>query len=78
MPGATEGKTRIETRELTPALWPAVESLFGPNGAGAGRRGMLRRLEKDGSRSRVRGAPARRRLKAPGRAHDEPRCRKTL
>jgi len=27
---------RIETRELTPALWPALEKLFGPNGASAG------------------------------------------
>ncbi len=27
---------KIETRELTPALWPELEKLFGPNGACAG------------------------------------------
>jgi GNAT superfamily N-acetyltransferase len=38
--------TKIVTKELTPALWPDLETLFGKNGACAGCWCMFWRLEK--------------------------------
>ncbi|PTL77216.1 GNAT family N-acetyltransferase [Vitiosangium sp. GDMCC 1.1324] len=55
---------RIETRELTPELWPAFEKLFGKNGACAGCWCTFWRLEKGERFSEVKGAEAKRRMKA--------------
>ncbi|MBU8900763.1 GNAT family N-acetyltransferase [Corallococcus sp. M34] len=54
----------IHTRELTPELWPALEHLFGKNGACQGCWCMFWRLEKGEHFSDVKGAPARERLKS--------------
>jgi GNAT superfamily N-acetyltransferase len=53
----------IETRELTPEMWPELEALFGEKGACAGCWCMFWRVE-DGERyADLQGAPARRRQK---------------
>ncbi|WP_224372479.1 GNAT family N-acetyltransferase [Hyalangium versicolor] len=56
--------TQIETRELTPELWPAFEKLFGANGACAGCWCMFWRLEKGERYADVKGAEAKQRMKA--------------
>lgn len=56
--------TRIEIRELTPELWPAFEKLFGANGACAGCWCMFWRLEEGERYADVKGAEAKRRMKA--------------
>ena len=59
-------------RELEPALWPALERLFGPNGACGGCWCMWWRIEPGERYEDVKGAPARRRFKrlvTTGRAH---------
>ncbi len=54
----------IETRELTPELWPEFERLFGKNGACGGCWCMSWRV-KDGEHwDDVKGATAKRRMKA--------------
>jgi GNAT superfamily N-acetyltransferase len=53
-----------EIRELKPDLWPALENLFGPNGACAGCWCIWWRLEKGEHWPNVKGAPAKRRFKA--------------
>ncbi len=60
----TQSKTRIETRELTPERWPAFEKLFGANGACAGCWCMFWRLEEGERFDDVKGAEAKRRMKA--------------
>lgn len=53
--------TAVETRELTPDLWPAVEELFGPRGACGGCWCMWWRVERGGKLwEETRGEPARR------------------
>ena len=54
----------IETRELSPELWPAFEKLFGANGACAGCWCMFWRLEEGERFNDVKGAEAKRRMKA--------------
>jgi len=53
----------IVCRELTPELWPALEALFGANGACAGCWCMFWRLGKDERFDDVKGATARRRFR---------------
>jgi GNAT superfamily N-acetyltransferase len=63
---------RIETRELTPSLWPAVEELFGKNGACAGCWCMFWRLAKGERFEDVKGDQAKERFRAlvaRGEAH---------
>ncbi|MGH7946483.1 MAG: GNAT family N-acetyltransferase, partial [Opitutaceae bacterium] len=55
---------RLVIRDLTPALWPAMETLFGPRGACGGCWCMYWRLEKGKHWDDLKGAPARRRMKA--------------
>jgi hypothetical protein len=60
------------TRELTPADWPALERLFGPNGACGGCWCMFWRMKKGERHESVKGALAKRRFKrlvTTGRAH---------
>jgi GNAT superfamily N-acetyltransferase len=62
----------VEVRELTPDLWPALERLFGPNGACGGCWCMFWRLRKGERYEDVKGTRAKRRFKAlvrQGRAH---------
>jgi GNAT superfamily N-acetyltransferase len=62
----------ITTRELTPKLWPALEELFGPNGACGGCWCMFWRLEQGERYADVKGPKAKRRFKAlvaKGKAH---------
>jgi len=62
----------LEIRDLTPRLWPALEKLFGKNGACGGCWCMWWRIEKGERWPEVKGAPARRRLRRlvrAGRAH---------
>ncbi|MBL8674975.1 MAG: GNAT family N-acetyltransferase [Rhodospirillales bacterium] len=62
----------IVCRELTPALWPDVEALFGPKGACAGCWCMAWRLEKGERWPDVKGPPNKRRfskLVLDGKAH---------
>ncbi|NTX08897.1 GNAT family N-acetyltransferase [Myxococcus sp. CA051A] len=54
----------IEIQELTPKLWPALETLFGKNGACAGCWCMFWRLEEGERFADVKGAPAKQRMKA--------------
>lgn len=54
----------IEIQELTPKLWPALEVLFGKNGACAGCWCMFWRLEAGERFADVKGADAKRRMKA--------------
>ncbi len=55
---------RISTVPLTPVLWPALERLFGANGACAGCWCMFWRLEKGERFQDIQGATAKRRFKA--------------
>jgi GNAT superfamily N-acetyltransferase len=51
----------IETRELTPALWPEIEKLFGNNGACGGCWCMWWRVERGGKLwESTKGKPAKR------------------
>jgi GNAT superfamily N-acetyltransferase len=62
----------ITVEELTPAHWPAIERLFGPNGACGGCWCMYWRVEKGERFEDVKGAPAKRRFRAlvtKGKAH---------
>jgi GNAT superfamily N-acetyltransferase len=62
----------MEVRELTPDLWPALERLFGPNGACGGCWCMYWRLREGERYENVKGARAKRRFSAlvrHGRAH---------
>ncbi len=54
----------LTTRDLTPDLWPALERLFGKNGACGGCWCMSWRIEKGERWEDVKGAEAKRRLKA--------------
>src|SRR5574341_208588 len=58
----------LEFLDLSPRLWPALERLFGKNGACGGCWCMWWRLEKGERWPEVKGAPARRRLRALVRA----------
>jgi GNAT superfamily N-acetyltransferase len=53
----------IETRDLTPALWPAVERLFGEKGACGGCWCQAWRIDRGERWSEVRGATAKERLR---------------
>lgn len=62
----------IETKELTPRLWPELEKLFGSNGACGGCWCMFWRAPRGEKWDRVKGAVNRRRFKRlveTGRAH---------
>ncbi len=54
----------LDIKELTPELWPAFEKLFGANGACAGCWCMFWRLEPGERYRDVKGATAKRRMKA--------------
>ena len=54
----------LQTRELTPELWPALEQLFGPNGACGGCWCMYWRIPKGERYQDVQGPQAKRRFKA--------------
>ena len=63
---------RIDCRELTPELWPALEALFGESGACAGCWCMYWRLDAGERFDDVKGARAKRRFRAlveGGQAH---------
>jgi len=53
---------KVETKELTPELWPAFEELFGKNGACGGCWCMSWRTERGEKWADVKGALARRRM----------------
>lgn len=55
---------RLTFRDLTPALWPAMEALFGERGACGGCWCMYWRLEEGERWDNLKGAPARSRMKA--------------
>jgi GNAT superfamily N-acetyltransferase len=57
-------KTKVVTRPLTPDLWPAFERLFGENGACGGCWCMHWRREKGESWDDIKGAEAKRRMRA--------------
>lgn len=64
--------SKLKTRELTPALWPDLEVLFGANGACGGCWCMHWRQERGEDWARLKGAATKRRLGAlvqAGRAH---------
>ena len=52
---------KIETKELTPKLWPDFERLFGANGACGGCWCMSWRIEKGEKWEEVKGACAKKR-----------------
>jgi GNAT superfamily N-acetyltransferase len=54
----------LKTVELTPALWPDLEKLFGPNGACGGCWCMFWRIPEGERYADVRGPEAKRRFKA--------------
>lgn len=56
--------TRLISRDLTPALWPALEELFGPRGACGGCWCMYWRLEKGERWQDLQGPRAKTRMKA--------------
>jgi GNAT superfamily N-acetyltransferase len=56
-------KAKLAVRDLSPALWPALEELFGPRGACGGCWCMFWRLEKGERWDELKGAPAKRRFK---------------
>ncbi|MBI5369252.1 MAG: GNAT family N-acetyltransferase [Planctomycetes bacterium] len=63
---------KLTTRELSPKLWPAVESLFGPKGACGGCWCMSWRIAKGEKWEAVKGETARDRFRAlvqSGAAH---------
>jgi GNAT superfamily N-acetyltransferase len=55
---------KLVVRDLSPALWPALEELFGPRGACGGCWCMFWRLEKGERWDDLKGAPAKRRFKS--------------
>jgi GNAT superfamily N-acetyltransferase len=57
-------KPKLAVRDLVPALWPALELLFGPRGACGGCWCMHWRIEKGERWEDLKGAPAKRRMKA--------------
>ena len=57
-------KQNLKVRDLSPALWPALEELFGPRGACGGCWCMYWRLEKGERWDDLKGLPAKRRMKA--------------
>ncbi len=57
-------KPKLIVRDLSPALWPALEELFGPRGACGGCWCMHWRLEKGERWDDLKGLPAKRRMKA--------------
>jgi GNAT superfamily N-acetyltransferase len=62
----------LEYRDLTPGLWPELERLFGKNGPCGGCWCMWWRIEAGERWPEVKGAPAKRRMRAlvrQGRAH---------
>jgi GNAT superfamily N-acetyltransferase len=64
-------KPKLVVKDLSPALWPKLEELFGPRGACGGCWCMFWRLEKGERWDDLKGAPAKRRFKslvAAGRA----------
>lgn len=64
--------SKVQTRELTPALWPDLEALFGNNGACGGCWCMYWRQERGEDWSKLKGATNKRRLRGlvrTGRAH---------
>jgi GNAT superfamily N-acetyltransferase len=66
------GAMKIETRELSPAEWPAIEKLFGKNGACAGCWCMFWRLPAGKRFDDVKGDQAKARFRAlveSGAAH---------
>ena len=54
---------KIETRELTPDLWPDLETLFGSNGACGGCWCMYWRQERGEDWSQLKGARNKRRFR---------------
>ena len=58
------GAMGLEIRELTPALWPVVEKLFGKNGACGGCWCMFWRLEQGERYTELKGPALKRRFKA--------------
>jgi len=56
-------KSRIVVRDLSPALWSALETLFGPRGACGGCWCMYWRLEKSERWEDLKGEPAKRRMR---------------
>jgi GNAT superfamily N-acetyltransferase len=55
---------KIKTKVISPALWPALEKLFGPNGACGGCWCMWWRVERGGKLwEETRGVPAKRAFK---------------
>ena len=54
---------RLIVRDLTPALWPELETLFGPRGACGGCWCMYWRLEKGEQWKDLKGAPAKKRMR---------------
>src|SRR5262249_3539120 len=62
----------VRIEELTPHRWPALERLFGPNGACGGCWCMYWRIRAGERYEEVKGAPAKRRFKSlvrKGKAH---------
>ncbi len=62
--GPGSGSGSLEIRELTPELWPALQRLFGPNGACAGCWCMWWRVPEGERFKDIHGAEAKRRQKA--------------
>jgi len=56
-------KEKLTVRDLSPALWPALETLFGPRGACGGCWCMYWRPEKGECWEDLKGAPAKRRFR---------------
>jgi GNAT superfamily N-acetyltransferase len=56
-------KPKLVVRDLSPALWPAFETLFGPRGACGGCWCMYWRLEKGERWEDLKGGPAKRRMR---------------
>ena len=57
-------KPKLIVRNLSPALWPALEELFGPRGACGGCWCMYWRLEKGERWDDLKGLPAKPKMKA--------------
>jgi GNAT superfamily N-acetyltransferase len=55
---------QLEVRDLTPALWPSVEKLFGKNGASSGCWCMFWRLKAGEPYRALKGTALKRRFKA--------------
>ncbi|MGO8971553.1 MAG: GNAT family N-acetyltransferase [Myxococcaceae bacterium] len=54
----------VQVRDLTPALWPSVETLFGKNGASGGCWCMFWRLKASEPYARLKGQTLKRRFKS--------------